>query len=421
MADIDPVLQQAKAAWSMTLDRRTFETAVTIARHLTASKRRRGSVPALGAMRLGIDGDGMARLYATNLDGGIDIRLGEPQPHKPPRKSARPVLVGVDDLRAALKAARAAGSVDIRLTARDGTLTLTAGATEIEMKTPMDPDGLPQMDGPNFDSPTFRQITLASTADFAQALTFVATAISTQETRYYLNGICLDRDTDTGQCLLVATDGHRLHAAPVQGIEEPAPADPDCRPIVPHFTVDTIRRLIAKAADPQAPFRMELDMTSLRFETDLPGMHVTVVSKLIDGVYPDWRRVVPKGPKRKRLVCETAAMSSAARIMASGDASRKIVEAAVLERQGGRTTVTLRRKRACGDTVMRTTATVERGGIRDVAIGWQPRYLRDALAAFPSGAETIGITFDGEHPASSPAILAAEQTGPFVVLMPMRI
>ena len=407
--------------WSVTLDRREVEFAVDMAGKLAM---RQSTIPALGAVRLGLTPEGQPCFYATNLDAGIEVRLDDPVPGFPDKDrslTARSLLVGVKEMRDALRAMRATGAASVGFTVEEGSLTLTAGALDIRLNAPMKPDDLPVLGDPNFDSPTFRQISLATAADFAQALTFVAKAVSTEETRYYLNGVCIDRDEKTGDILLVATDGHRLHAAPVRGIEEPAPTDPDCRPIVPLFTVNTLRRLLAKEVDPHAPFALDLDDKRIRFAADLPGMRVIVVSKLIDGTYPDWRKVVPPTKRRKRMVCDAARLIAAASVLACGLRPNTACDAAVLERQAGRKTIALEHKRLAGESILRTTAPCAGGGIRDVKIGLNPCYLRDALAAFDNPAETIGISFDAKSPASCPAVLAAAKPGPFVILMPMRI
>ena len=112
-------------------------------------------------------------------------------------------------------------------------------------------------------------------------------AISTEETRYYLNGIYLHTATagkaDTLRA--VATDGHRLAQ-----YEIPLPSGAKGMPgvIVPRKTVGEVQRLIE---DSDAEIAIELSQAKIRFTIG----DVTLTSKLIDGTFPDYARVIPVG------------------------------------------------------------------------------------------------------------------------------
>ena len=107
-------------------------------------------------------------------------------------------------------------------------------------------------------------------------------AISTEETRFYLNGIYLH----AAQGLrAVATDGHRLAR-----VEVPLPAGAEGMPgvIIPRKTVGELRKLIETTVE---PIRIELSEAKIRLAFD----QVIVTSKLIDGTFPDYERVIPTG------------------------------------------------------------------------------------------------------------------------------
>lgn len=116
-------------------------------------------------------------------------------------------------------------------------------------------------------------------------------AISTEETRYYLNGVYMHvSDGDAGKVLrCVATDGHRLAR-----IDAELPADAGDMPgvIVPRKTVAEMRKLLD---DDEAHIAVSVSETKVRFAT--PG--VTLTSKVIDGTFPDYTRVIPSGNTRK--------------------------------------------------------------------------------------------------------------------------
>lgn len=112
-------------------------------------------------------------------------------------------------------------------------------------------------------------------------------AISTEETRYYLNGIYLHvAERDSVKVLRsVATDGHRLAM-----VDAPAPLGSEGMPgvIVPRKTVGEIRKLIDDAEDDVA-----VGVSDTQIMVDVGGSFLT--SKLIDGTFPDYDRVIPSG------------------------------------------------------------------------------------------------------------------------------
>ena len=110
-------------------------------------------------------------------------------------------------------------------------------------------------------------------------------AISTEETRYYLNGIYLHAAQRDGIDILraVATDGHRL-----ANVEAPLPEGATGMPgvIVPRKTVTELRKLIEETS---SDIDITLSNTKIRFSFD----SATLTSKLIDGTFPDYERVIP--------------------------------------------------------------------------------------------------------------------------------
>jgi DNA polymerase-3 subunit beta len=128
------------------------------------------------------------------------------------------------------------------------------------------------------------KFTLAA-ADLKRLINKTQFAISTEETRYYLNGIYL-HTAGSGKNLAlraVATDGHRLAQ-----VDLPAPAGAEGMPsiIVPRKTVGEIQRLIE---DIDGDVTVELSQAKIRFTVG----SVVLTSKLIDGTFPDYGRVIP--------------------------------------------------------------------------------------------------------------------------------
>ena len=106
-------------------------------------------------------------------------------------------------------------------------------------------------------------------------------AISTEETRYYLNGIYLH--TVDGKLRAVATDGHRLAR-----VDMPLPSGADGMPgiIVPRKTVTELLKLLEAGEE---SVKIAVSDTKIRFDLG----NVTLTSKLIDGTFPDYGRVIP--------------------------------------------------------------------------------------------------------------------------------
>jgi len=119
-------------------------------------------------------------------------------------------------------------------------------------------------------------------------------AISTEETRYYLNGVYMHvADGETGQVLrCVATDGHRL-ARIDAALPEAAETMPGV--IVPRKTVNELRKLLD---DDDVMIAVSVSETKVRFATP----DITLTSKVIDGTFPDYSRVIPQGNTRKMEV-----------------------------------------------------------------------------------------------------------------------
>jgi DNA polymerase-3 subunit beta len=168
----------------------------------------------------------------------------------------------------------------------DGTmLTLRSGRSHFKLGC------LPVDDFPQLSGGDLRHRFELTAADLRGLIDRTRFAISTEETRYYLNGIFLHATrtrsgaVDVPVLRAVATDGHRLAR-----VEMPLPEGASGIPgvIVPRKTVNEVRKLIDEAAD-----RIELSLseTKVRFAVD----SIVLTSKLIDGTFPDYERVIPAG------------------------------------------------------------------------------------------------------------------------------
>ncbi len=177
-----------------------------------------------------------------------------------------------------------------------GRLDVRAGRSHFSLQT------LPREDFPVMASAEY-QVSFACPAPVLRRLFDKAKfAISTEETRYYLNGVYMHAATGADGPVLrcVATDGHRL-ARIDAALPEGAEGLPGV--IVPRKTVNELRKLLD---DDEAKIAVSVSETKIRFATP----EVALTSKVIDGTFPDYARVIPTG-NTKRLEVDAAEFAQA--------------------------------------------------------------------------------------------------------------
>ena len=229
-------------------------------------------------------------------------------------------------------------------------------------------------------------------------------AISTEETRYYLNGIFLHAaDGADGRVLrAVATDGHRLAR-----VEEPLPEGAGSMPgvIVPRKTVAELRKLLDEA---QGDVECALSDTRIQFTVGT----VQLTSKLIDGTFPEYERVIPRDNEKILRVGKKDFAEAVGRVAAiSSERSRPVkmtlardllVLSAASPEQGTAT------EELDGDRVKYEAGPLE--------IGFQARYLNDITDQI--GGEVEFLFSDGAAPT---VVRDAGDSSALYVLMPMRV
>jgi DNA polymerase III subunit beta len=229
-------------------------------------------------------------------------------------------------------------------------------------------------------------------------------AISTEETRYYLNGIYLHAaDGDDGRVLrAVATDGHRLAR-----VEEPLPEGAGSMPgvIVPRKTVAELRKLLDEAS---GDVECALSDTRVQFTVG----NVMLTSKLIDGTFPEYERVIPRDNEKILRVGKKDFAEAVGRVAAiSSERSRPVkmslardllVLSASSPEQGTAS------EELDGDRVKYDAGPLE--------IGFQARYLNDITDQI--GGEVEFLFSDGSAPT---VVRDAADPSALYVLMPMRV
>ncbi|WP_425092221.1 DNA polymerase III subunit beta [Tropicimonas sp. S265A] len=166
-----------------------------------------------------------------------------------------------------------------------GRLQVVAGRSNFSLAT------LPKEDFPVMTSTEYSCNFAAPAPTLRRLFDKSKFAISTEETRYYLNGVYMHiSDGENGRALrCVATDGHRLAR-----IDADMPDSAETMPgvIVPRKTVGELRKLLD---DDDATIAVSVSDTKVRFATP----EITLTSKVIDGTFPDYTRVIPTANTRK--------------------------------------------------------------------------------------------------------------------------
>ena len=169
--------------------------------------------------------------------------------------------------------------------ATSGRLTVQAGRSHFNLAT------LPKEDFPVMASAEYTSNFSAPAGTLRRLFDKSKFAISTEETRYYLNGVYMHvSEVDGGRALrCVATDGHRLARVDAD-LPEGAGDMPGV--IVPRKTVGELRKLLE---DDDMKIAVSVSETKVRFATP----DITLTSKVIDGTFPDYTRVIPAGNTRR--------------------------------------------------------------------------------------------------------------------------
>ncbi|WP_394155476.1 DNA polymerase III subunit beta [Loktanella salsilacus] len=242
---------------------------------------RRNTIPILANVLIEAEGDSV-QFRATDLD----IEVVDRADAKVDRAGA--TTVAAVTLNEIVRKLPDGALVTLTEEGASGRLTIEAGRSNFSLAT------LPREDFPvmatsdyttNFSAPAPVLRRLFDKAKFA---------ISTEETRYYLNGVYMHvSDGDSGKVLrCVATDGHRLARIDA---ELPAGAEGMAGVIVPRKTVGELRKLLD---DDELEVKVSVSETKVRFATP----NLTLTSKVIDGTFPDYTRVIPQGNTRRMEV-----------------------------------------------------------------------------------------------------------------------
>ena len=279
-----------------------------------------------------------------------------------------------------------------------GRLNVTAGRSSFSLAT------LPKEDFPVMANAEYSSNFTAPAPVLRRLFDKAKFAISTEETRYYLNGVYMHVSTgDSGPVLrCVATDGHRLAR-----IDAPLPDAAQGMPgvIVPRKTVGELRKL---AEDTSDEIEIRLSETKVQFRIGA----IILTSKLIDGTFPDYERVIPRGNDKVLTVNKKEFAEAVARVAAISNEKSRPVKLS-LDRNHLRLEASSAEQGQAQEELDEGHVEYASGPLE---IGFQARYLADITEQI---GEKVQFKFsDGSAPT---VVMDAARPEALYVLMPMRV
>jgi DNA polymerase-3 subunit beta len=243
--------------------------------HVQSVVERRNTIPILSNVMIDA-GNGQLKLTATDLD--IEIVEFLPADVLRNGSATAPAHMLYDIVRKLPDGAQVQAEL---LQSEGGRLAVSSGTVRFELAC------LPKEDFPQMAAGALPHRFRLAADDLKRLIDKTRFAISTEETRFYLNGIYLHaaKENKAQSLRAVATDGHRLARF---DLDLPDGAGEMPGVIVPRKAVTELRRLLD---DAEGAIEISLSDTKMQFTTD--GVELT--TKLIDGTFPDYQRVIPAG------------------------------------------------------------------------------------------------------------------------------
>lgn len=370
----------------LTVDRKQFSRALDLAGSVIE---RRNTIPALSGVKL--IANGVLAVESTDLDNSIRVEL-------PGGGEGEICLCGPSEVHAAIDQA-GGDSVAIEKVGKQAHVSTGALVGKIS--------ALPADEHPGFKSLADEQFSCTLTGGDLRQIQRVGAAISTEETRYYLNGVRAVKRGD-GRYRFCATDGHRLMWVDL----ELADANGELPEIIiPRRSANIAFNRLGDAEAVRFVCSKGGRTSRVSFTADLDGLGFSLSSRTIDGQYPDVERVIPK-ESDKTLAVESDALTRAINTLRPfGTEKFRAVKLAPGE---GKLTVALKSP-DLGEAEYEIAA--EHDCPAKFEIAFNSRYLLDILGAL-NGER---VEFRLNDPAAPTLITDPADTAFGAVLMPMRV
>ncbi|MCB1651412.1 MAG: DNA polymerase III subunit beta [Alphaproteobacteria bacterium] len=356
--------------------------------HVQSVVERRNTIPILSNVLLKAD-DGVLSLATTDMDLEIDESVAANVMEKgattAPAHTLHDIVRKLPD----------GSDVELSLNAEGTQMSIKAGRSQFKLSC------LPVADFPEIGSGSLPNGFSLPAAELRALIDRTKFAMSTEETRYYLNGIYLHEAEHNGVAVLraVATDGHRLAR-----FEMPLPDGASGMPgiIIPRKAIGELRKLVDEAAD---TITITLSESKIRFAFD----HIVLTSKLIDGTFPDYQRVIPEGNDKVVEIDAKSLTAAVDRVSTISDGKSRAVKITLNGKQ-----MTISASSAESGSA---SEELEVNGESDIEIGFNAKYLLDITSQI----EGEGCRFTLADPASPTIIQDNSDTSALYVLMPLRV
>lgn len=368
----------------------TIERAVLLKSlgHVQSVVERRNTIPILSNVLIEASPDGSLRLMATDLDLQVVETIAA--------KVETPGTTTVSAHTLFEIARKLPEGSEVSLNAAEGKMQVKAGRSNFNLPT------LPRDDFPVIaegDLPTSFELPVATLIQIIDKTRF---AISTEETRYYLNGIFLHVAEDASGPVLkaAATDGHRLARVTVA---QPAGASAMPDVIVPRKCVGEIRKLLDEA---EGNVEISLSPTKIRFTVG----NAILTSKLIDGTFPDYSRVIPTANDKLLKVDPKGFAQAVDRVSTIASEKTRAVKM-TLDKDRVTLSVTSPENGTAAEELAGDY------GAEGMEIGFNAKYLGDILGQVDGDLVELHLA-----DANAPTLIReGEKSAALYVLMPMRV
>ncbi|HEX2367223.1 MAG TPA: DNA polymerase III subunit beta [Bradyrhizobium sp.] len=364
----------------------TIERAVLLKSlgHVQSVVERRNTIPILSNVLIDAREDGSIRLMATDLDLQVDESV--PANVSQPGATTLSAHTLFDIVRKLPEGSQ------VELSAAEGKMQVVAGRSRFNLST------LPRDDFPVIaegELPTKFELPAATLRQIIEKTRF---AISSEETRYYLMGIFFHVIDD--QLRAAATDGHRLARVTV-GKPDGADGMPDV--IVPRKAVQELYRLLEEL---EGTVEISLSPTKIRF-----GLGSAILtSKLIDGTFPDYNRVIPTANDKLLKLDPKSFSAGVDRVSTIASEKTRAVKIS-LDRDKVTLSVT------SPENGIATEELAADYGADGLEIGFNARYLLDILGEIDGDTVEVHLA-----DAAAPTLLREnDKSNALYVLMPMRV
>lgn len=357
--------------------------------HVHRVVERRNTIPILANVLIRAEKSRLS-LKATDLD--LEVNETVPAEASPDGATTVPAHMIYEIVRKLPEGAQ----VVLEASGDRAVLAIRAGRSRFTLQT------LPESDFPDLNAGEMSHSFALAAADLKRMIDKTQFAISTEETRYYLNGIYLHTATSGKSETLraVATDGHRLAQFEI-ALPKGAKGMPGI--IIPRKTVGEVQRLIE---DSEAEITIELSQSKIRFTIG----DVVLTSKLIDGTFPDYVRVIPLGNDKELKVDKKEFEAAVDRVSTVSSERGRAVKLAL---SSGRLTLSVTNP----DSGSATEEIEVEYDAEALDIGFNSRYLLDIAAQIEGETAVLKLS----DPGSPTLIQDRDAKGALYVLMPMRV